>query len=291
MDKVSSEYSDSVLVLLGHGTTQNENSAAVVYQHAAELRQRHCFGEVREAFWKQEPQVKHLLSSISAPRTFLAPMFISEGYFSEEVIPRELGFLKAGQPEWSRMLCLEGRRLYYCKPVGTHKRMTEVILARARESLVQFPPTKPIQADEITLLIAGHGTEKNENSRKAVERQVSLIRKKRIYADVHPIFLEEEPRIDRWHEFVKTRNAVVVPFFISDGLHTQEDIPMLLGAPRSIVQQRFQRGEPVWANPTEIKGKLVWYTLSVGTAPEIAEVIMERVAEIQGAGFKLKPAG
>ena len=91
--RVNSEnFSDAVLVVLGHGTTLNDNSAAPVFQHAAELRRRKIFGEVREAFWKQEPQIKKVLAEISAPRIFIAPLFISEGYFASEIIPQELGF-------------------------------------------------------------------------------------------------------------------------------------------------------------------------------------------------------
>ena len=81
------KLSDAWLVVLGHGTEQNVNSAAPVYQHAAELRRRKIFAGVREAFWKQEPQIKKVLSGISAPRVFIAPLFISEGYFSSNVIP------------------------------------------------------------------------------------------------------------------------------------------------------------------------------------------------------------
>ena len=85
-------FFDAALVVLGHGTTQNDNSAAPVYQYAAELRRRKIFAQVRETFWKQEPQIKKVLPEISAPRVFIVPLFISEGYFSTEVIPRELGF-------------------------------------------------------------------------------------------------------------------------------------------------------------------------------------------------------
>ena len=86
------DFSDAALVVLGHGTTQNAGSAAPVYQHAAELRRRNIFAAVREAFWKQDPQIKTVLAGLSAPRVFIVPLFISEGYFSDEVIPRELGF-------------------------------------------------------------------------------------------------------------------------------------------------------------------------------------------------------
>jgi sirohydrochlorin ferrochelatase len=61
-------FSDAVLVVLGHGSTQNANSGAPVYQHAAELRRRKIFAQVREAFWKQEPQIKKSSRANSAFR-------------------------------------------------------------------------------------------------------------------------------------------------------------------------------------------------------------------------------
>src|SRR5215472_15873189 len=86
------DFSDAVPVVLGHGTELNENSAAPGRQHAAELRHPRIFREVHEAFWKQEPQIKAVLTEIAGPRIFIAPLFISEGYFAGRVIPRELGF-------------------------------------------------------------------------------------------------------------------------------------------------------------------------------------------------------
>ena len=84
-------FKDATLVILGHGTTLNDGSALPVMQHAAELRRRGMFAAVREAFWKQEPQIKTVLAEIKTPRVFVAPLMISEGYFASEVIPRELG--------------------------------------------------------------------------------------------------------------------------------------------------------------------------------------------------------
>ena len=118
-------YSDAALVLLGHGSTQNAESGAPVYQHAGELRRRGLFVEVREAFWKQEPQVKQVLPSISAARVFIVPLFISEGYFSEEVIPRELGFAFSDDPA-SRVTHHASRITHYCQPIGTNDSMTDV---------------------------------------------------------------------------------------------------------------------------------------------------------------------
>jgi sirohydrochlorin cobaltochelatase len=273
-------FSDAVLVVLGHGTELNENSAAPVYQHVAELARRKIFRDVRPAFWKQEPQVKNVLKEISAPRVFIAPLFISEGYFAADKIPKELGF------DYPRNLSLvvQHSSLNYCKPVGSHDAMTTVILARAEEVLKKFPfPRAPRFADT-TLFIAGHGTGKNKNSRLAIERQVELIRGLKVFAEVGAVFMEEPPFIKNCWVDVKTKNIIVVPFFISDGLHVDEDIPVLLGEPERIVKERLLAGQPGWRNPTEREGKRIWYSPSVGSEPLMADVILERVKESSLAG-------
>ena len=43
-------FSDAALVVLGHGSTKNDQSAAPVYQHAAELRRRGAIVDVVEAY-------------------------------------------------------------------------------------------------------------------------------------------------------------------------------------------------------------------------------------------------
>jgi sirohydrochlorin cobaltochelatase len=266
-------FSEAALVVLGHGTTQNDGSAAPVYQHAAELRRRKIFADVREAFWKQEPQIKKVLPEISASRVFIVPLFISEGYFSDEVIPRELGFSK------NSTLNTQHSTIFYCQPVGSHDSMTRVLLARANEIVETFPFPRAPKPKDITLFIAGHGTEKNANSRKAIERQVELIRVMNLYAGVHVIFMEESPKIADCYKLARTKNLVVVPFFISDGLHTQEDIPVLLGEAKKVIEQRLATGQPTWRNPTAKNGRLVWYAPAIGSEPHIADVILERVRE------------
>lgn len=277
------DFSDAALVVLGHGTTLNDQSAAPVRQHAAELRRRKLFREVREGFWKQEPHITNVLAELTAPRVIIVPFFISEGYFSTEVIPSALGFGCARN-------CTRFTRdsvLFYGLPVGSHDLMTTVILARAKEVAEKFPFPREPKPTETTLLIAGHGTGRNANSRKAVERQADLIRDLKAYAEVGAIFMEEEPFIKGCHEWVKTKNIIVVPFFISDGLHAAEDIPVLLGEPEKIVKERLAAGQPTWRNPTERGGKLIWYAASIGTEPLLADVILQRAREAVAAQKKI----
>src|SRR5687767_1687900 len=211
---MSSDYHDATLILVGHGSTLNADSAAPTYQHADELRRRGIFGQVLECFWKIEPSICAVLRGVSAPRVFIVPLFISEGYFTEEVIPRELGFRKTGETNFPRVQQRGSQILYYCGPVGTHDSMTEVLLARAREVVAKHSNGDVTRPAETALFIAGHGTGNNENSRKAIERQVELIRGRNLYAEVHPAFMEEEPRIGDCYRLARARNIVMVPFFI-----------------------------------------------------------------------------
>jgi sirohydrochlorin cobaltochelatase len=299
-----SEFQDAAVVLIGHGSSKNDQSGQAVYRQAEELRRRNLFAEVREAFWKQDPKLLEVAASLKAARVFFVPMFVSEGYFSEGVIPKALDFDLAHcrrrpketltSPSGPNSPSLEDKKKHsklespdvvsykewlYCKPVGTHERISNILFGRAGEVVKQFPFPRAPKESEITLFIAGHGTEKDENSRKSVERHAELIRALNVYAAVEAVFLEEEPKISRCYEMAKTRNIVVAPFFIGEGMHVQEDIPILLGEPERVVKKRLQEGKSPWRNPTEKKGKLVWYAESVGNDPALAEVIVERVKE------------
>ena len=284
---MNESFADATLVLAGHGSTLNAESSAPTHQHADALRQRRLFAQVIAAFWKEEPGLAGVLRGAFTPRVFVVPLFISEGYFTEEVIPRELGFPVVGEKQYARTMerPIPGstggatQTIHYCGPVGTHESMTEVLLARAREVIARYPFPRAPKPHEIALFIAGHGTGNNENSRKAIERQVELIRARNEYAEVHAVFMEETPRVGECYAMAQTRHIVMVPFFISDGLHSYEDIPVMLGEPERIVQKRYREGQPTWRNPTEKKGKLLWYTPSIGSEPKLVEVILERVRE------------
>ena len=275
-------FSDAALVLVGHASTLNAESSAPTYQHADELRRRNLFTQVVECFWKLEPSIGGVLRGVFAPRVFVVPLFISEGYFTEEVIPRELGLRTNDQPDFPRVQKRGNQTLYYGGPVGTHDSMTNVLLARARDIVEKHPSSRAPKPDETALFIAGHGTGNNENSRVAIERQVELIGARNLYAEVHAVFMEEAPRISDYCRLAHAENIVMVPFFISDGLHSYEDIPVMLGESAELVRERLKSGQSTWRNPARKHQKLVWYSSAIGNEPHIADVVLERVREIAG---------
>jgi len=279
---MSSEFSDATLVLIGHGSTLNAESADPTYLHADTLRQRGIFAEVLTGFWKEHPTVAGVLRGAFTRRVFIVPLFISDGYFTEQVIPRELGFCRNGQTDFARIQERNGQLLHYCGPVGTHSSMTEVILARARQVMERFPGAPgatPPSTHETALFVAGHGTSNNENSRKAIEQQVERIAARGLYAETHSVFMEESPKIGDCYTLAKVPNLVMVPFFISDGLHSYEDIPVMLGEPEPEVQARLKAGQPTFPSPVDRQDRRVWYSQGIGTEPLLADVILERVRE------------
>ena len=262
MDR-SQRFRQAALVLASHGSQLNPNSAGPCYAIADAIRKRGVFGQVQECFWKQEPPFRHVFQMLDVNEVFVVPFFISDGYFTETVLPRELGLASA-------KCQLDGTLVHYCQPVGTHDAMTRVILHRAR-SVVRQGTTQTPSPSQTALCIAGHGTSQNENSAKSIHRQVDLISQLGSYPEVVAVFMDQEPGVEQCYHLTRSPSLVVVPFFISDGLHTQEDIPRMLGLARD------PSGK--YAVPSRVRRRRVWYSGAVGTDPIMADVVIERATQ------------
>jgi len=260
---------DAALLIVAHGSTANPDSSAPTLAHAAEIRRRKIFADVECAFWKEEPSLRDaifLFDPESIRQVYVVPNFISEGYFTQTVVPRELE-LNGRITKRSN-----GQVWKYCEPVGNHSMMTELLLKRASDVAPGVDPA------ETSLLIVAHGTDLNENSAAAAKREAEKIRGLGKFAAVLNVYMEEPPLVSDWRKLTKTRNVVVVPFFISDGLHSYEDIPRLIGITngRSATTSRVVRGEIFRGNPYRIDGRSLFYSPSIGTDPGFAEIIVEQ---------------
>jgi len=271
--------SDSALLIVGHGSTVNPDSSAPTLAHAAEIRRRNIFGEVQCAFWKEEPSLRDavfLFDPDTIKNVSVVPNFISEGYFTQTVIPREL------ELNGKVTKRANGQTWHYGEPVGNHPLMTELLVQRAREIAPGVPEK------ETSLLIVAHGTDLNENSAVAAKREAEKIRALGRYANVLNVYMEEFPLVSDWNVLTSSRNVVVVPFFISDGLHSYEDIPVLLGIAEPLhgesVHQRQkststaeQKGSDVFRRgPYQVDNRFLFYASSIGTDPRVADIIVEQ---------------
>lgn len=261
----------SALLIVAHGSTVNPDSSAPTLAHAAEIRRRNTFAQVECAFWKEEPSLRDalfLFDPEAIREVLVVPNFISEGYFTQTVLPREL---ELSGPITKRP---NGQIWRYCEPAGNHPLMTELLLKRARDVAPDAAPA------ETSLLIVAHGTDLNENSAVAAKREAEKIRALGEYAAVLNVYMEESPLVSDWRKLTETPNVVVVPFFISDGLHSYEDIPKLIGIVERLrpgsAPSATASGEIFRHNPYKIDGRNLFYAPSIGTDPGFAEIIIDQ---------------
>ncbi|MEO6399114.1 MAG: CbiX/SirB N-terminal domain-containing protein [Tepidiformaceae bacterium] len=234
----------STLLLVGHGSHLNAESSAPVYAHAASIRKRGIFDRVLAAFWKEEPSLSRALDQCDDDDVTVVPVFISSGYFTSEVIPREMGLT-------GKISCVRGITVRYTPPVGSHPALARVILQRAREAGAQ---------PEHALALLGHGTERNRNSQANIYQQTENVRALGGFAEVVTVFMDQEPGMAELFALTVAAQIVVVPVFIADGWHAGQTIPAEL-------------------NQLSEGSRSLRYAGAVGTHPGLADVVVDLAEE------------
>jgi sirohydrochlorin cobaltochelatase len=243
------------LVIVGHGSHLNEDSSLPVYEHAARIREVGEYDEVVECFWKEEPSMRHVLDTVEAEDVCVVPAFISEGYFTQQVIPRELGLTGPVSHK-------DGKTVRYAGPLGTFEGMADVILERAGDLL----EGKEVPPGRRALVLLGHGTDLNKNSGGVIYLNAERTRERDLYDLVEVGFLDQEPEIGEVVENVEAENIVLIPVFIAEGWHTHETIPEDLSLTGEV---------------TVREDKTIYYGAPVGTHPSMAGLIAARARETE----------
>jgi sirohydrochlorin cobaltochelatase len=240
------------LVIVGHGSHLNEDSSLPVYEHAERIRETGEFDEVVECFWKEEPSMRHVLDTVESGEVYVVPAFISEGYFTQQVIPRELGLEGPVTRKGEKTVC-------YAGPLGTFEGMPDVILERVNDLM-----RGKVTSERTALVLLGHGTDLNKNSGGVIYLNAGRIRDREVFDLVEVGFLDQEPEIGEVVENVEAENVVLIPVFIAEGWHTRETIPQDLG----LTGEMTVRGD-----------RTIFYGAPVGTHPSMANLIAARARE------------
>ena len=249
------------LVIVGHGSHLNEDSSLPVYKHASRIREQYPeeYDEIVECFWKEEPSMRHVLDTVESEEVYVVPAFISEGYFTQQVIPRELGLTGPVTRKGNKTI-------RYAGPLGTFEGMADVIMERAEDLL----RGKEIPAGRRALVLLGHGTDMNKNSGGVIYLNADRVRGRKVYDLVEVGFLDQDPEIGEVVENVPAENVVLIPVFIAEGWHTRETIPEDLGLAGEVTVKATAGGE-----------KTIFYGAPVGTHPSMAGLIAARARETE----------
>jgi sirohydrochlorin cobaltochelatase len=212
------------------------------------MRERGGFDAVRVATWKEEPSLSRALDGFGPDDVTVVPIFMSDGYFTSEVVPREMGLS-------GRVSCVRGHVVRYTPPVGSHPALANVIVQRAREAGA---------TPETAVAVLGHGTPRNAKSEANIYEQSERVRAMGVFGEVVTVFMDQEPNMRGLLETVAGETVVVVPLFVADGWHVGSTIPeeLALDGPET------RRG-----------GRHLRYATAVGTHPMVADVIEELAEE------------
>jgi len=231
------------LVLVGHGSARNPGTRKPICANVNAIRRLGLYDEVRCGLWKEDPHVSITLDKITAEDVVVVPFFIADGYYSRVMIPEQMKLSGA-------LTERNGQRIRYTRAVGSHPLFADLILRHALDAGWHSGDT---------LVVLGHGTERNPESGTNVFLQAERIRRARPGEDIRTCFIDQAPFVQQIWDQSESPRIFVVPLFIADGWHVTETIPEDLG----LVDNHATRD-----------GRELVLTSAVGTDPGLLNVIL-----------------
>jgi sirohydrochlorin cobaltochelatase len=245
----------TALILAGHGSHVSSQTADVVWRHVDALRAMGVADEVAAAFWKEMPSFHAVLNTLTADDVTVIPMFTAQGYFTQTVIPAEMGLRGA-------LTHRNGRLIRYTRTLSEHPYLSQVVRQRVEDAVHLLG----CSTQQTAVAIIGHSTRRNPESRKATEAQAAQIQKLGIAAQVEAVYLDDSPGISEIYGMTNAPCLIAVPYFLAAGSHTTFDVPGELG-----LEPGQTRGQ--------INGREVYYTLPVGIEETLRDAVLELARE------------
>jgi len=262
------------LILAGHGSHISPNTAGIVWRYVDQLRRWKVADEITACFWKEEPSFSHVLDTIKAETVVIVPVFTAQGYFTQTVIPTEMGLENVVGNEENVGMELRstptakttkniikhqnGKTIYYTATIGEHPYLETIVQQRVTDVL----SNEKLNPNDTVVAVIGHGTRRNKSSRDATRHQAKLIRDGEFVAEVVDVYLDDDPDIQSLYHSTSVRNIIAIPYFLAEGSHVTVDVPEALG---------LQYGN----YPDTVNGRNVYYTPPIGTDDAICKVILE----------------
>ena len=268
------KFKETALILAGHGSTKNAQSSRHTRETAKRLAKKGIFKEVRAGFWKESPSFQEVFHGLEAKEAIVVPWFLTRGYFVEKVLAEQF----ASTPIPVRIV----------EPIGSRPEIVDLVRARAerlrgrirmririKEIIDLLTGKHRVRLEEISLLLASHGTPLHKGSRTAADGLAEELGKDG-YRVARAMFLEEEPKIADWRQVAAPEGPVMVlPHFLAGGLHGSEDVPGLLGIPH---------GREGWH---KVDGRWIGYGAPIGQPEEMTELVLKMVEEVVNVNVKV----
>jgi sirohydrochlorin cobaltochelatase len=238
------------ILLAGHGSHISPNTAGLVWECVDQLRRLRVADEVSAAFWKEQPSFHEAIRAFTADDITVIPVFTTRGFFTQQVIPAEMGLSGA-------ITQRDGRTIRYTRTLSETGFLTQMTQQRVQEALQKYQ----LQGDQCAVAIIGHSTRRNPESRKATEEQALAIRTRGMVKEAVAVYLDDMPEISEIYALTSAPTLIAVPFFMAEGSHVTGDVPRELGLNGSAV-------------PQTVQGRTVYYTAPTGTDAQLVEALL-----------------
>jgi sirohydrochlorin cobaltochelatase len=246
----------TALILAGHGSHISPETAGIVWEQVDKLRALGVADEVTAAFWKEMPSFHTVFNSLESTDITVVPLFTAQGYFTQTVIPAEMGLTGV-------ITKRDRRTIRYARTLGEHPYLFTVVenwVDAARRALRAAP-------EQTAVAIIGHSTGRNPDSRKAAEAQAAHLRQMNIFAQVEAVYLDDTPAIADIYTLTDAPYLIALPFFLAEGSHTTIDVVRELGFTDADRDRQI------------VNGRMVFYTPPVGLTDKLPDLILELARE------------
>ncbi|MCW8916940.1 MAG: hypothetical protein OQK24_13945 [Magnetovibrio sp.] len=267
------DFSAASLLITAHGSPSTTGGRTSSRKHAQTIKNLRVFEDVQAGFLTEKPFVDGVLDSMTSPEVYVLPNLVCAGYISTHKLPQALGLTG----DVTERIGPNGhQRIILCKPVGTDPGVVKVFASRILTTMRALQ----IEQDDCAIIVIGHGSQKSRASFNSTTQLSQDIAKHGIMAPIQTAFLEEPTLIADWRQLTDAKTVVFAPYLISDGYHGSDEIPRDIGFdPKSTEFQ--ERLEQVLPNEVEVDGRRLVYLPPLGDAPEMAELMLNRVRTAQ----------
>ena len=221
-------------------------------------------------FWKEEPNFRQALRQTSCRTVYVVPNFISSGYFTEQIIPRELGLTgpitKIGEQD-----------VYYCQPVGLSPAMTEVLLQRAREVVAVSKETMRPQ-EHLHLHLRPRHFDERQLDQDHPRASCDHPRARVFTPTARPCSWNSNPS-----SRTGARSRIARTSSSSPSSSPTASIPTRTS--RFCSASRTTCARRVFTNPHREGERRLWYATAIGTEPSIADVIIDATEQFDAEHF------
>ena len=249
------------LVLAAHGSLAAENSNQPLFDLAASIARFEKFAVVTPAFLNGQPEMTNVLSLLPPGDVVIVPVMTSEGYYLNK-LPGKF----AENESTDQYRCVMSR------VVGVHESIPNRISDRISDAFADYE----LDPSETTVVVIGHGTRRNKTSGRSTIELTAQLQERHPALRLETGFLDQDPTAAKVAEEIDTNNTLIVPFLISRGPHSTDDIPDAFGLPAGPdvefpIVQNHRNGTCICDLP-------------VGMYPENAEVCLELASEALAFG-------